>query len=343
MPNSTEIDDMYPALPQNWMQFKRDIKNSFFFKLPNNNSKLGLIVAGVSRVIAWLGGIFCVTGIVVTSKIVEKYTFLRFDEEVLAFVFCVMFVAFYEWISRGIFDTDYYIDRKKIDLTINFERSISVGRQINQLEHGISRVLMVHSDRFSSVLKRLFDLIVAFSAIVLLLPLMLAISICIKRESAGPLIFRQQRTGLGGRPFYMYKFRTMYILADDTKTFGVYDYQDSRISGIGRFLRATNLDELPQLFNVIEGEMSIVGPRPHAPEHDVYYSDKIENYNIRYSVKPGLTGWAQVNGLVGELPLVTSMLERHKYDIWYAQNWSPILDLTILFKTIWIMFSAKNT
>ena len=181
--------------------------------------------------------------------------------------------------------------------------------------------------------KRALDLLIASAALIVLAPLLILIAISIKIESPGPVLFMQTRNGFSGRPFRILKFRTMSVLED-----GVVIRQatknNSRTTRLGRLLRRANIDELPQLFNVIAGDMSLVGPRPHAAAHNSKYKKIIAKYAYRHHVKPGLTGWAQINGLRGETQTVDVMARRIEYDVWYIKNWSMWLDFRILLRTL---------
>jgi exopolysaccharide biosynthesis polyprenyl glycosylphosphotransferase len=180
--------------------------------------------------------------------------------------------------------------------------------------------------------KRALDLIVSITAIVLSLPLFLIVALAIKLDSSGPVIFRQRRIGLEAKEFIIFKFRTMTVLEDGpVVTQACRD--DRRVTYIGKFLRRSSLDELPQLFNVLRGDMSLVGPRPHALAHDDHYRVHIADYACRHYVKPGITGWAQVHGLRGETRSLEQMANRVKLDLWYINNSSPGLDLNILLRT----------
>ncbi len=195
--------------------------------------------------------------------------------------------------------------------------------------------------RAERLLKRIVDIAIACAALAFLLPLLVGIAIAILLDSRGPILFRQQRLGYQGRPFRILKFRTMTVLedGDDVRQASP---NDLRVTSVGRWLRRSSLDELPQLWNVLCGEMSIVGPRPHAAAHDAYYAKLIENYEVRQHVKPGLTGWAQVHGLRGETPNIDLMYRRIEMDIWYACNCSNVLDVQILFKTIGAVVGHEN-
>jgi undecaprenyl-phosphate galactose phosphotransferase/putative colanic acid biosynthesis UDP-glucose lipid carrier transferase len=164
------------------------------------------------------------------------------------------------------------------------------------------------------------------------MPMLLIVALAIKLDSPGPVLFKQTRHGFNKQRFKIFKFRTMNVLEDGaTVKQAVRD--DNRVTRVGMWLRKTSIDELPQLFNVLIGDMSIVGPRPHATAHDSYYADLISDYAFRHHVKPGITGWAQVHGYRGETPTVQSMKERVDYDIWYVDNWSLLRDVQIILRT----------
>jgi len=180
--------------------------------------------------------------------------------------------------------------------------------------------------------KRGLDIVGALAAIVLLVPIFIFAALAIRRDSRGPVIFRQRRSGLNQREFTIFKFRTMYVQEDGMKVVQA-QREDPRVTRIGRFLRRTSIDELPQLFNVLKGEMSLVGPRPHAMAHDSEYNERIAVYSRRFTVKPGITGWAQVHGFRGETKRLFDMRQRIDYDLWYIDNWSLALDMKILART----------
>jgi putative colanic acid biosynthesis UDP-glucose lipid carrier transferase len=180
--------------------------------------------------------------------------------------------------------------------------------------------------------KRLFDIVFASIALVLISPVLLAVALAIKQTSAGPILFKQRRYGLNGEEILVYKFRTMTVWEDGPIVAQAIE-RDSRVTPLGAFLRRTSLDELPQIFNVLEGKMSFVGPRPHAVAHNEEYRKLINGYMIRHKVRPGITGWAQVNGLRGETSTVEKMHRRVQYDIDYLKNWSLWLDLKIIART----------
>jgi putative colanic acid biosysnthesis UDP-glucose lipid carrier transferase len=185
---------------------------------------------------------------------------------------------------------------------------------------------------FERLQKRCLDIGLASFALLLLAPLILTAALLVKLDTPGPIIFRQSRRGFNGKPFEIWKFRSMTV-AENGSTVTQATRQDKRVTRIGRFLRKTSIDELPQLWNVLRGEMSLVGPRPHALAHDSYYDQLIGKYVYRHHMKPGLTGWAQVNGFRGETPTIDLMEKRVEYDVWYVSNWSIWLDVRIMFRT----------
>ena len=164
-----------------------------------------------------------------------------------------------------------------------------------------------------------------------------SLSLLIKLTSPGPVFFRQQRHGVGGESIEILKFRTMKLHTEKEGQVTQAAEDDARIMGVGRFLRKTSLDELPQLLNVMKGEMSMVGPRPHAIEHNELFKSRIPKYMLRHKVKPGITGWAQVNGYRGQTDTKEKMALRIEHDLWYIQNWSLWLDLKILLMTPFVM------
>jgi undecaprenyl-phosphate galactose phosphotransferase/putative colanic acid biosynthesis UDP-glucose lipid carrier transferase len=181
----------------------------------------------------------------------------------------------------------------------------------------------------------------ATAVIVILSPLLLSVALAIRRETPGPALFRQDRNGFNGRKFVIYKFRTMRVLENET-TIRQATSNDPRVTRLGRWLRRTSIDELPQLFNVIRDDMALVGPRPHAVAHNNQYEKTIANYAFRSHVKPGITGWAQVNGYRGETPTPEIMQQRVEHDIWYINNISPWLDLRILWRTMLVFYRQPN-
>ena len=186
--------------------------------------------------------------------------------------------------------------------------------------------------RSERLLKRACDMLLATTALVLSAPLMLLTAFAIKLDSAGPIIFRQRRVGFDGRAFFIYKFRTMSVMEDGPQIVQA-QREDSRVTKVGRLLRQSSVDELPQLVNVLKGDMSLVGPRPHAIAHDNRYGAAISSYAYRHHVKPGITGWAQINGQRGETRDIADMERRIDLDLWYINNWSLILDFKIMWRT----------
>ena len=190
-------------------------------------------------------------------------------------------------------------------------------------------------------LKRTLDLILASALLMALVPLLLAVAALIRLDSCGPVIFSQQRRGFNGRAFRIFKFRTMNV-TEDGHILPQARRNDPRVTRVGRILRATSIDELPQLLNVLRGQMSLIGPRPHAVAHDDDYTKSIAKYALRQHVKPGLTGWAQVNGYRGETAQIALMERRVECDLWYIKNWSFWLDLRILVLTCFELLRPRN-
>jgi putative colanic acid biosynthesis UDP-glucose lipid carrier transferase len=196
-----------------------------------------------------------------------------------------------------------------------------------------STTTLVRAPAACSRLKRLSDVAFGLTMLVFLAPLLMVLCLMIKLDSKGPALFRQRRTGLGGRVFTILKLRTMSVMEDgDRLQYAVKG--DERVTRLGRLLRRSSLDELPQLFNVIVGDMSLVGPRPHALAHDIFYSEQIPRYQERFCARPGLTGLAQVRGLRGGLNEAQTMTRRVEQDLLYVEKWSLWLDLWIIIQTI---------
>jgi Undecaprenyl-phosphate glucose phosphotransferase len=183
------------------------------------------------------------------------------------------------------------------------------------------------------LLKRTFDIVVASAMLAVLWPMLLIVAALIKLDSAGPVLFRQMRHGFDNEPISVLKFRSMTTIDDRSDRFQQAVRNDPRVTRIGRFIRRSNIDELPQLFNVLKGEMSIVGPRPHAVAHNDMFAGQIRRLSRRHIVKPGITGWAQVNGLRGQTDTLDKMRQRIEYDLYYIDNWSLSLDVKILLMT----------
>jgi putative colanic acid biosynthesis UDP-glucose lipid carrier transferase len=189
--------------------------------------------------------------------------------------------------------------------------------------------------------KRMLDIVVAGLLMVLLSPLLALVSLAVALDSRGPVLFCQTRTGLNGKTFPIFKFRSMHVLEDGAEVTQA-SKDDARITRLGRIIRKLSLDELPQLVNVIAGDMSLVGPRPHAVAHDIYYGAALSNYAVRQQVKPGITGWAQVNGARGATPTLDVMQQRVDLDAWYIANASLALDLAILVRTPLEVLRTRN-
>jgi putative colanic acid biosynthesis UDP-glucose lipid carrier transferase len=190
-------------------------------------------------------------------------------------------------------------------------------------------------------IKRCFDIFFSLFFLITLFPVIYVIlGSMIKLSSRGPIFFKQKRTGIYGKEFYCYKFRSMKPnkAADEQQA----KKGDPRLTGIGKFLRKSNLDEVPQFFNVLKGEMSVVGPRPHMLKHTELYSSIIDKYMVRHLIKPGITGWAQVNGFRGETKTIDQMEERVRHDVWYLENWTFLLDLKIIIVTAFHMFKGEQ-
>ncbi|QIE43378.1 exopolysaccharide biosynthesis polyprenyl glycosylphosphotransferase (plasmid) [Rhodobacteraceae bacterium SC52] len=194
------------------------------------------------------------------------------------------------------------------------------------------------STNLQVIAKDAMDRTIALVAILLLLPVLVIVAIAIRLESRGPVLFLQDRTGLNGKVFRIFKFRSMTVGAGLAQA----RRGDARITRVGAFLRKTSIDELPQLLNVLLGHMSLVGPRPHAVAHDEFYAPQITNYMARYAVKPGMTGWAQVNNARGETETLNKMARRASLDLDYIRDWSLALDLKILIVTPLALLTDKG-
>ncbi len=226
---------------------------------------------------------------------------------------------------------------------------VALGRPPSSLERfGRATLIDLVGDPHAGLAgaaKRAIDITVSAAAIAFLLPAFLLITVLVRWELPGPAIFRQKRFGLGGRAIEVYKFRSMYQQACDVSGAQRTLARDPRVTPVGRVLRRLSLDELPQLFNVLRGDMSLVGPRPH-PLHmrvgEAYYFDVVLQYRTRHVIKPGITGWAQVNGSRGEVNSVAKARRRVELDLWYLENWSLLLDAVIILRTIWGGFITKD-
>lgn len=222
------------------------------------------------------------------------------------------------------------------DMTLLNHQSRQIG---NFLTIDLSCSPMDGSARF---VKRLADLSIGGCIFILTLPICIVIAIAIKLTSPGPIFFKQYRDGLNGNKIKVYKFRSMTVHQEANGNVTQATKGDTRVTKLGQFLRRTSLDELPQFYNVLQGRMSIVGPRPHAIAHNEYYKDLVQSYMWRHKVKPGITGWAQVNGFRGETDTIEKMQARVELDLWYIDNWSLSLDIKIIILTIFKGFINKN-
>ena len=194
------------------------------------------------------------------------------------------------------------------------------------------------SNTFNMMVKRAMDIVGSLICIVLFSPVMLITAVLIKLTSPGPLIFTQERVGLHNVPFRMYKFRSMEVQTQSEEKKGWTVKNDPRVTPVGRFIRKTSIDELPQLFNVLRGDMSLIGPRPERPQFVEKFREEIPRYMVKHQVRPGMTGWAQVNGYRGN----TSIRKRIDCDLYYIENWTVGLDIKILFLTVFRGFVNKN-
>ena len=218
------------------------------------------------------------------------------------------------------------------------------------INHGISEVVGIPMLDLSAspltgdarLLKTAQDYVLAALILVLISPLLLGIAVAVKLTSKGPVLYRQRRHGWNGEEIWVYKFRSMVVHAEQHGQVTQAQKHDARITPLGAFLRRTSLDELPQFFNVLQGRMSIVGPRPHALVHNEHYKELVPGYMLRHKVKPGITGWAQVNGLRGETDTLDKMQKRVEYDLYYIENLSLWLDLKIIVATVFKGFINKN-
>jgi putative colanic acid biosynthesis UDP-glucose lipid carrier transferase len=221
---------------------------------------------------------------------------------------------------------------------------------IKLINHGVSEALGIpmlnlsasHVTGTTRLIKEIEDRVLALLILVLITPLMLVIAVAVKVTSKGPVFFRQKRNGWNGNVIKVYKFRTMYVHQEHDGRVSQATKNDPRITPLGAFLRRTSLDELPQFINVLQGRMSIVGPRPHALAHSDYYKELVPRYMLRHKVKPGITGWAQVHGFRGETETLEKMEKRVEYDLYYIEHISLWLDLQIIAMTIIKGFFGRN-
>lgn len=194
------------------------------------------------------------------------------------------------------------------------------------------------SNTFNRTVKRIFDIVFSILAIIITSPIMLMTVLAIKVTSPGPIIYKQERIGLHNKPFEMYKFRSMVVQKAESEIKGWTTKDDPRVTSVGKFIRKFSIDELPQFFNILKGDMSVVGPRPERPQFVDKFKEEIPRYMVKHQVRPGLTGWAQISGYRGD----TSIKRRIEHDIYYIENWTLLFDIRIIFLTIFRMFIDKN-
>ncbi len=231
-----------------------------------------------------------------------------------------------------------YVSMDLVGFKLDFRPSVGTsGDQLPMFE-----VVQKPISGWSSILKRIEDVVLGLAALIVLSPLLLLVAILIKLDSPGPVLFRQARLGFNNQQFDIFKFRSMYHRAIPERRVKQASRGDPRITRVGRFIRRTSIDELPQLFNVIGGSMSLVGPRPHALSHNEEFGEKVRGYFARHRVKPGITGWAQVNGWRGETDTLEKIQARTKYDIYYTDNWSLMFDFQILVLTVFSVLFHKE-
>lgn len=235
---------------------------------------------------------------------------------------------------------------RSLPLPVRFAVDGPNAEVISRSPHKLGSILSFQVQRHplslsERALKRLFDMSIALIALITLAPIMLLTAMLIKLTTPGPILFRQMRFGANGRKFEILKFRSMTMSSEGSE-FRQASRNDARVTWVGQFIRRSSIDELPQLWNVLRGEMSIVGPRPHAVAHDEAYEDLIQRYAMRRFMKPGLSGWAQVNGSRGETPTIESMELRVQHDLWYIDNWSIWLDSFIVIRTAIMLCNPKD-
>lgn len=237
------------------------------------------------------------------------------------------------------------LEQETVDVRVipNIYQAVTLNASIEDFD-GLPIINLTESPIYgwNQAIKRFFDIIMSLLVIVITAPITLSILLLVKLTSSGPVFFKQKRYGIGGRKFNVYKIRSMHIHDKRTADTAQATRNDPRITPIGRFIRRTSIDELPQFFNVLRGDMSIVGPRPHPLQLDEKHKLLLETYMWRYKVKPGITGWAQVNGWRGETEILEKMKQRVEHDIYYIENWSLWFDMKIMWLTIWKGLINKN-
>ncbi len=230
-----------------------------------------------------------------------------------------------------------YVASQLLDYELRFKPAFGYPRELPLFE-----VVQRPISGWNALLKNLEDYVLATLLLLILSPLLILIALAIKIDSPGPVFFMQPRLGFNNKEFRIYKFRSMYHRKIPEARVKQATKGDPRVTRVGRFIRRTSLDELPQLLNVLNGTMSLVGPRPHALSHNEDYGRRIRGYFARHKVKPGITGWAQVNNLRGETETLDKMQARVEYDIYYAENWSLLFDLRILIMTVFVVLFQKT-
>ncbi|MEO6521233.1 MAG: undecaprenyl-phosphate glucose phosphotransferase [Mucilaginibacter sp.] len=283
------------------------------------------------------------------SRVSEKHLYLGNTDYCMEYVlnnkvdeiYCALPYSEHDIIERLMIDADRNLIRFKI--VPEYHEYIKKPTYLQSF--GNIPIISIRSEPLENMLnrgvKRGFDILFSLFVIVFIFSWLYPIlSIIIKLESQGPILFVQLRSGRDNNPFYCYKFRSMSVNSNSDKVQAT--RTDARITRVGRFLRKTSIDELPQFFNVLIGNMSIVGPRPHMISHTEQYSQLIDRFMVRHFLKPGITGWAQVNGLRGETKTIDAMLERVEADVWYLENWSFILDIKIIILTFWLSIKGDK-
>jgi len=247
--------------------------------------------------------------------------------------------------SAGIMeDINKHLEDSSVDVYFmpdRFTRMIMEGESADYGDFSLVNISRVRKAPTAEIIKRCFDFVFAALVLLLVSPLLILIAIAIRWDSPGPVIFRQRRYGLDGQVIWVWKFRTMKVLEDGDVVRQAHK-NDPRVTRVGAFLRATSLDEVPQFINVLQGRMSVVGPRPHPIAHNAEFRSKVAGYMMRYKFKPGITGWAQVNGWRGETDTLDKMEKRVEFDLQYIRNWSLWFDMKIIMMTFFKGFTGKN-
>lgn len=274
-------------------------------------------------------------GAVLLGKIQDFFSWIKEKENRPDEIYCSLPPALYPKEVNAIIKV---CNDKFIDFTFVPEMDGYPKRQMVISQMGKISIMRLREEPlnnvFARLLKRSFDIVASLIFLCTIYPFVLIfVWIGTSISSPGPLYFKQKRTGYNGKSFEIYKFRSMKVNADADKLQATKD--DPRKTKFGDFLRRSSIDELPQFINVLKGDMSIIGPRPHMEYHTDLYSELIDNYMVRHLAKPGITGWAQINGCRGETKTTEEMADRVEHDIWYIEHWTPLLDIEILFRTVW--------